>query len=437
MNDPAPELVAFVHGELDADAARAVRERLHAEPALRAELAALRAADAALLDALEAPVRRRERRAWWRPVLAAAALAVVAVLSTLPRDEVPAAQNDVVGLRVQPYGGARQPVFTDVALEFDWQNRLPGDDGRSLTVVPFRLGDTVESIGRSAVGAAAREVPLVVSAMLLAPDGQRLAARLAAPKATVTRAPHLQIEPLRAFEVDTDAPPPYLGGRPGQRAWLEDFAWAAEQMPTDGPRRLLLDQVGEWTIELRVESVPPPEAGLWPVFREPLVVATKVFATGIVSDWGEPFDGMQARLVLATGCDEPDHAPLALQLRNVSDRMRRYNVVGRTAAEIPQPFHFGLSIGAASDAAAPSLRDDLAVRIDESVLMVAHPPGTIRSLVVKTDYWRGFGLPLAAQSGSTTLSATFHFRPTAWSDLELWQGEIATGALHVPPRDRR
>jgi hypothetical protein len=283
------------------------------------------------------------------------------------------------------------------------------------------------------MGTGDRFVPLVVSATLHAPDGQRIAARLAASTAIVHHAPHLQMERLRSFEIDTDAPPPYLGGRPGNHEWVDDFVWQPTNMPTEGPRRLLLDQVGEWTLELRVESVPPPTDAAWPTFVEPLVVATKVIGTGRVSDWGPEHDGLQARLVLATGCVDLDHAPLALQLRNVGDRTRRYNVTGITQAKVPQPFHFDLFAGDAGSNERGTQRDDLAVVIGHDALMVAHPVGTTRSLVVCPRYWQW---PQQTRSPPATIFAQFHFEAFVWdaADTELWQGELTTGTLRLPPR---
>jgi hypothetical protein len=441
-DDPCDaDLVALVHGELAAGDERALRARLATDADLRARHAALLAADRALAEELETPrASGRRLHTWWRPLLAAAALVVVGLVIALPRNgqHVSAAHNDIVGLEVAVHHGAQQPLFTDAALEFAWQNRLAGDDARRLKVLPYRLADTVEALARAEAADpenARSVVPLVVTAVLHAPDGSHIPARLVGTVGHVQHVPHLQIERLSSFEIETDAPPPYLGGRPGEGEWVDDFGWALAQVPNGGPRRWLLDQIGEWTIELRIECLPPPTPGQWPTFAEPLVVATKVIATGLVSDWGPTVDGLQARVVLATGCADLERAPLVLQLRNVSDRTRRYNVVGVTQAEIPQPFHFRLLLGGqdGDPLVAYEARPGLGVLIDESVLMVPHPGGTIRSLVVRADYWRNGRAPLLDLNAVRTLQMQFHFRPTAWSDLELWQGELSTGRLQLPP----
>lgn len=446
MNFADVPLVALLHDELEPAAAERLRRQLAADPELAAEFAALRAADEALGLLLERPSRRPLRRTHgWRGWLAAAAMLTTAALMLRTPGVGPAAHNDVVGLTVRPSGGALQPVFTDAALELAWQNRLPADDRWRLEVLPYHLDDTLEAIGLRVAEAAVRAhyVPLVVSAVVHTPSGEKIDARLAAPIASVPLASHLQIEALRSFELASQAPPPHLGGRPGKDRWLEDFAWAEQNLPFEGPRRLLLDEPGIWTIELHVHAVPPPTPGSWPVFAAPLVVATTLQATGLCSDWGPTVDGMQARLVLATGCVDLDHAPLALQLRNVGDRSRHYSFVSRGDAPIPRPFHLRLSLRApGATGAEKSLgeqRGDLAVPIPLNPPTVRQAPGTVRSLVVAAAFWRRAEdqRVLDGAPTGTRLFAEFHYLPSAWSDLDLWQGQLTTGSLELPAPTRR
>ncbi len=441
-NGNEPDLTSLVQGQVDEPTAQTMRTRVAADPALRAEFEALRAADRALLEALEAPAQPQRRTArWWRPALAAAAVVVVAALLATPRTDRSAAHNDLVGLRIAPVGGSKQPVFTDAALEFAWENRIAAT-GCELVIERLGANDTIEAIAdRHAQDTTTlgKVAPIVVRATLHAPDGARIPARLADDVTTVATADVRRV-PLRAFVLDVEAPPPYLGGAPGDREWREDFIWAIGNMPSEGPRRFLLDQVGEWTIEMRVESVPPRVAGAWPTFAEPLVVATKVIATGLVSDWGKEHDGMRARLVLATGCKDVDHAPLAVQLQNVGERARAYNVVGITMAKVPQPFHWSLLVGTDGGDPAPMRpREPLGVVMGHDNSMIPHAPGTTRSLIVCADYWRRDGKALGELTTATTLAAEFHFEATIWdsNDRELWQGRLRTGTLHLPKRTER
>lgn len=445
MNDADVPTVALLHGELDPTSTQRVHRQLATDPELAAEYEALRAADAALALLLDQPRRARARRSiGWHGWLAAAALLTTVWLALQPRGASPTAHNDVVGLTVRPNGGVRHPVFTETALELQWQNRLPAEQRWRLEILPYHLGESLEAIGRRVADAAMRErfVPLVVSALLHTPTGQPLEARLAAPVASVPLAQHLQIELLRSFEVASVAPPPHLAGRPGNDRWLEEFDWAERHLPLDGPRRLLLDEPGIWTLELRVHSVPPPTAGTWPGFATPLVVATTLQATGLCSDWGPVVDGMQARLVLATGCVDLDQAPLALQLRNVGDRSRHYQFVGRGAPSIPQPFHLRLLRQRGGEAEARDLgeqRQNLAVTIPVQQPEVLHAPETVRSLVVAASYWRQAKdqQVLDGNPAGSRVFAEFHFDPSAWHDLELWKGRLTTGGLELPPPVRR
>jgi len=429
------DLTAFVHGELDARRTSELQKQVAADASLRARVDALRAADRALLDALdtaEAPPRVRATNAWWRQLVAVAALFVLAAVFVMMRGDPAFARNDIVSLRASVHGGVSQPIFTDVALDLSWQKQLDGPHW--LHVRPYRFGDTPETVGREQLKSPevlGKIVPLLVSATLHAPDGSRIAARLDADSEAFRETADQRVL-LRQFTIEAGTPPPYLGGRPGERRWIEDFRWAFAEMPADGPRRLLLDQAGEWTIELRVESAVPPEPGLWPTFTEPLVAAVKIIATGIVSDWGPEHDGLRARFVLATGCTDLDHAPLVLQIQNVGERQRRYNVIGMTQAKVPQPFHFDLLAG--NDAEPGQQRDGLAVVIPHDALMVPHPAGTVRSLIVCADYWRFGERRLTDIPGEITLRVRFHFEAFVWvgTDTELWQGALTTGAVRVP-----
>jgi len=470
MTDPVREpildadLVALVHGELDPEAARRLRARLTGDADAQARHAALAATDEGLCEALDthdAPGRDARRHAqidWWRPLLGIAAVLVVAAVFVFSRRDADEAigKNEFVELKVAPRGGASHPLFTEVALELRWKSLVDATRSRGLQVQPFAFGATpaalAESIASSEIGG--KLMPLVVSADLHAPDGTVIPARLRPDGWTIVLDSEdvVQVVTLRDFEVQTAAPRPYLGGAPGDGRWVEDFLWANKHMPHGQTPRWFPDQPGEWRIELRVDSLPPPVLGAWPTFAEPLVVKTAVVLTADVSSWGTPHDGLRARLVFATGCADVDHAPTALQIENQSGRTRKYNVTGTTIAKIPQPFHFDMHLGAFAplSAAQPcelflagEQRGNVGVITAGDDLMSPHPDGTIRTLVVCADYWR-FGterkrLGDLQSGGLRDVRFEFHFEPSLWdgADTELWMGKLSTGAVRIamPKRD--
>lgn len=441
------ELVAFAHDELEPAARAQLQARLRVDAALRARLAVFATVDTAVLDALDAPLRTRAAvpHGWWRPAFAAAAALVVVTL-LLWRSEAAAARNDFVELRVAPRGGASHPLFTEVALELRWRNRLAAERGKGLAIVPAGAGDPLSALAEAHAADAERNafVPLVVRANLTAPDGKQHAAWLkprSAPVA-ITDREVVQKVLLSDFEWQTTDAAPYYGGRPGVGEWVGDFQWAYRATPYHETPRWLPDQPGEWRIELRVECVPPlgdkrAPANPWPTFAEPLVVTTAIVLTGATSEWGAMHDGMQARLVLSTGCKDPGRAPMAVQLRNSSGRSRKYNVTGTTIAKIPQPFHFTLCTGSREAPDEWVQPGGVGVITAMEDLMRVHPDNTTRTLVVCPDYWRRDGKRLGELAGEHAVFVRFHSEPSVWlaNDNELWMGKIDTGnvTLHVPP----
>jgi hypothetical protein len=442
------ELVALVHGELDAAAAAALRARLLREPDLRARHDALLAADRALREALDTGEVIAVRVArWLRPLLGVAAFAIVVlVIAFGPTGERAAGRNagrnDWVELRAAPHGGASHPLFTDVALDLHWRKVIADDGARWLEIEPFPFGVTAASVAGQvaarSVEVAGKFVPLVVTATLRAPDGSAVEARLCPQQGAHVDGSGTVVQTvlLRDFEVVQQGPLPYLGGAPTKDGWTDDFMWVYREMPKDRQRRWFPEQPGEWRIDLRVEALPPPQAGRWPVFAAPLLVQTAVVLTADVSAWGEPHDGLRARVVCASGCPDAEHAPIAIQIENRSGRGRRYNVTGTTLAKIPQPFHFEMWLG---DTACTQ-RGGLPVVTAAEDEMMLHPDGTVRTLVFDADCFRCGGERVMAhaqaQRTPVELRMRFHFEPTLWvgGDAELWMGELRTGALQLGKR---
>ena len=439
---PDEDLVALVHGELDADAARTVRARLAADPEARARHTALAATDAALREALDthsAP-SASPRRDWLRPLFAAAAVLVVAmvfVFQRSDRDEAVAGRNEFLELKVEPRYGASHPLFTRLEFALHWKSLGSPTTWRYIKVVPYGFGDSPEELAKEAysIETHGKILPVVVTAALRAPDGTVIEARLRhggkPPLVDFYVAGGMQlIVTQNEFEVQVPEQRLYLGGGPVLRGWESDFMWPYRNLPRGKQARWFPEQPGEWRIELRVDSLPPPQPGAWPTFREPLVVKTAVVLTAEVSPWSEPHDGLQARLVLATGGADLDHTPIAAQLRNQSGRTRKYNVTGTTMAPIPQPFHFDMVV----DGEDWKQRDGIAVITDVEELMLPHENGTIRTLVVMPDYWRRDGKSLGQlATGRHQVQLRFHFEPSVWdgADKELWMGELLTPPLPV------
>jgi hypothetical protein len=455
------DLVALVHGELTPDEATALRARLRGDAGARARLSLLTAADRALGDALERPGTPRAAGPGWRALAAAAAVGVVVLLVVLesrPQDRA-AARNELVELHVAPRGGASAPLFSDAEFELRWRGRGARDGGgwRLASVFPYRPIDmparyatyvSPDKVPAMVAATADRSetagkvLPLLVSARLIAPDGTATDAWLS-PEPSPEKVTEFDCDGetvqrvrLSDFQWQNPAVRPFLAGAPGDREGRDDFMWPFVKMPEDKPQRWIPDQPGEWRVQLSVDTLPDPPTrkAPWPRFREPLRVDTAIVLTGIASAWSEPVDGMRARIVVATGVADPDHAGFAVQIRNESGRLRRYNASGTTQAPIPQPLHYALVV----DGDEWRQPETLAAITPANSLNYPHPDGAVRTLLGRADYWRRDGKGLAAAPGRHRLQMRFHVQMTVWDpkDRELWQGDLLTPAVEfvVPPR---
>jgi len=440
-HDPMePQLVAWLHGELDVNGRRAVAEVLRRDASARARLAVLEATDTALCEALDTAAAPRARtvsafRSFVRPALALAAALVVAAVFVFARiDHDPAvARNDLIELRLSPRDGASVPLFSELAFQLQWTRRDPA--GRPYCVQPFPSGQAQEQTAKRDDRYPEKTVFLSVSAEVRDPAGKVHQARFVPREPFLIDREHaVQTVTSVDFEIADVAMRPLLWGRPGPGEWLEDQRWRFEWMPRAGAARWFPELPGEWRLELRVDTLPPPQPGLWPTFAEPLRVSTAVVMSGEVSEWSPLHDGMKARLVWATGARAADSTPMAVQLRNDGDRPRQYNHAGITMAKVPQPLHFNLIV----DGAEWAQNERLPVMFSGDDLMEPHPVGVTRTIVCRPDWWRHEGKSLGDLPGRHRLQARFHFEPTAWldGDKELWMGELLTPPLSVdvPPR---
>lgn len=443
------KLVAWLHGELDPEERRAVRERLRTDPDARARLAALEAADRALGEALEreqAPRPAAGVRTIVQPLLALAALLAVVAVFVWPDEDEPATagRNDHLELRAAPRGGAAVPLFTDAALELFWRNLHGGDPRRPIRVVPFPFGRTRAELGaeldRSTLARSYRTavLPVILWAEITDPEGIVRAARFAPRDAApfeVADARAVQTVRLRDFEVMDGRPRPVLVGQPGDGEWLADARWPFTHMPHGETARWFPEIPGEYRIELRVEALPAPERDPWPTFDEPVAVSTAIVMSGRMTGWGEAHDGLSARLVWSTGARTADATPFALQIRNDATEPKKYNYGGSTIAKIPQPLHYTLIV----DGEEWQQHDRVPLFLPASAGFWPQPVGTVRTFVARADYWQNDGTSLGGLPGNHRVGVKFHFQPSLWNpaDTSIWHGELSTPELEVEVQKAR
>jgi len=437
-------LVAWIDGELPQREADAVAAKVASDAALHDRAALLRAARSELRWALDesptapppAAARRRARVArsprtlGW--LVAAAALAVVAwtffeTRGVERKDSARAARNDLLAVHLSTTRSGWD-LFTDM------QFALTGEaltDAR-ICCLQRRADETDAELAQRALGGESG-VPVAIDAELITPT-RTLRGSIAQDFLFPRRRKMPNGFALTDVRVDDGTLGPYCAVRFERDGASEDFRWAFQKgiEPVQGERGVVIEDVGEYRLTLRLRAL-PPAPGQPPAFGEPLEVAIGFAVRGVVGDWSEPVDGMRARIV-ASRAEQTDGRPLAIavQLRNDSDRARRYNVVGTTIAEIPQPFHFDLL----HDGRQCEQRDDLGVVIRSAWSGELHAPGTIRSVIVLDDYWRVDGKPPSMLRGEHELAIRFDFKPSVWQngDTELWMGTIDTPPIRVEYR---
>lgn len=442
------QLVALLHGELHGDERRAVLAQLRSDPAARARYAALQATDELLGVALERDAAPRPQgtsmlsRGLVQPLLAlAAVLTVVAVIvlqDPEPEAESKPAGNEHFELRIAPAHGAEAPLFTDAELALFWQNKSAADPRRPLRILPFPFGKTKAAIADEVdrfthIGSLRMAVlPVVLVARITPPEGEPFEARWAPEHGRhldVSTKAQKQIVKLLEFEVPLSGLRPYLVGNPERDHWGDDSRWRFQHLGKGSAGRWFPEVPGGYRIELRIESLPAPDYMPWPTWEDDPVATSAIVMGGRMTDWGEEHDGMRARLVWSAGCADADTTPFAVQLQNVSDRARKYNVAGTTIAEIPQPLHCTLLV----DGAEWQQRERIPLMIPASELFAPHPAGTIRSIVMRPEYWRSDGRELGTFPGARPVRILFHFKPSVWvgGDKELWMGKLLTPELEI------
>lgn len=437
----AATLVQWLDGELSADEAERVAAAVAHDPVRGERVRLLRAARAELTWALaqsptapppaaaESTGRRRPPMLPW--LLAAAGLAVVAVIATDGRadPDAAAAENDLLRLeltrssqRVELFAGVR---FT---LRGEAKTDLP------CRIVARNVDETDAELVARCVFENGGEpiVPMLLTAELQGP-GAPLGGL------EVARADHVFDQRTSEVGFDlvdvrtqTDEVGPLLTVRLAPDGPVADTQWALERdvQPVLGePQGFVAQEPGDWRLTLRLRALPHEPRGE-PAFAEPLALSTTFSVHGVVGAWSEPVDGICARLVASRRDRDGRPLAVALQLRNDSGRSRRFNVVGATMAEIPQPLHFDLLVDGErwSQDAPPALT------FGAGWLFVPQPDGTRRSMVVLLEHWRSTaGLAPDRLKGRHRIAMRFHFEPTLWTGdaNALWRGTIDTPPIEI------
>lgn len=437
------KVIEWLDGELSHTEAASVARSVTNSPALAERVRMLRSAraefcwgigesesappPATLASTTSAPVtsttlsRRSALGGKW--LLAAAALTIVLTIAYWqPSARVAAAENDILVMRLtSPHAG--WDLFSNIRFTIE---------GRTKTAVPCRIvaRGKDETDQQLAVRAVAENggrpiVPMVLTAEVSA-GGAPISGDIAMVDAIFTantskttmqlidlRTPNDGIAPLLALQLDDN------GGK-------EDFVWGFEHgvIPTQGGKTgFVPTEVGEYRLQLQLRAIATsPEQP--PAFATPLVATIGFAVRGIIGEWSEPVDGMRARILASRKHVANKPLAVAVQLRNDSDRARSFNITGHTLAEIPQPFHFDLTV----DGVQWQQRDQLAVMTASSMLALPQAVGTVRSMIVLSDYWQPPHRPAPPLRGEHQIGMRFHFKPTMWNngDTEIWIGMIDT-----------
>jgi hypothetical protein len=374
-------------------------------------------------------VRVRAASHWLRALVAAAALAVVVWFGTQPRGhDTTAAENAWLQLRLVPIQPA-WPLFGAIRFELE---------GTARTDTPVRIvarqdGETDEQLAARVFAADPSGVPVVLDAALTRPDGTVLTGPVARVAGTFTTTKSKVVVELVDVRLPNAGIGPKVDVRLDAAGVREDFLWGMQRVGVEregGRSGCVPDEPGTWRLVLSLRSFVGFGDSRFLTFAEPLSVATGFGVRGVVSDWSESIDGMQARLLCSTARPTPtEPLVVGVQLRNRGERARTYNVTGVTRAPIPQPYHFDLVL----DDQQCRQRDDLGVVTPAMTTGLAHPPDTNRLVVVSGDCWRSGDAPLSQIRGEHRLGLRFHFAWTMvdWNDPAPWQGTLTTPPVAI------
>ncbi|MBL8753495.1 MAG: hypothetical protein JNK15_09355 [Planctomycetes bacterium] len=435
-------LVAFLDDELaHADAAR-VRAALASDRDLRQRLALLQAARAEFAWATTRPDASppravAESRGVLPALVAAAALATVVWFGVRAQDApVAALENELLRVRLAPVQPAWD-LFS--AIRFELEGTALSD--LAVRIVPRKPGESDDALATRVLAEDPSGVPVVLDAKVTFPDGSVHQGPVARTAATFTRKTARTVVELADVKVPYPGIGPKLDVRLDAAGTREDFWWGMQRVgmgDTAGISGCVPEAPGPYRIELTLRSFTGLGDSRFLTFTAPLTVATGFAVRGVVSEWSEAVDGMQARILCSTATPSAT-APLvvAMQLRNGSGRPRIYNMTGITGAPIPQPYHFDLVV----DETRCRQRADLGVVTPAMTTGLSHPPDTTRSYVVHADAWQqerdGKAVPLSQLRGKWRLGAIFEFQWTLvdGADPAPWAGKLVVPAVTIDSGD--
>jgi len=430
-------LVAWLDGELSPEDANHVATQVSTNKDLGERVRLLRSARTELTWALgesasappPAPLAQPPVRAHYgKWLLVAAAIAIVLTIGTWrPDDQIEADENDLLAIKVTSPRAAWD-LFSNIRFALE---------GQAKTNVPCRImaRQTDETDAQLAARAIAENngkpiVPMVLSANLSI-DKRDIPGTVASVDGTFGKTPTSVDVGLVDVRVRYDGIGPLLTFELNDTGGREDFMWPFRKKvrpQADAELGFVPTEIGEYrlTLQLRALATEPGKAA---AFVEPLEVAIGFAVGGIVGKWSKPFDGMSARIIASRKMTGGQPLGVAVQLRNDSERARKYNVAGTTMANIPQPFHFDVIV----DGNKWQQRKGLGLITTARSLFVSQPVGTTRSVIVLADYWHDPKSPELQLEGKHQISIRFDYAPSAWesNDKGFWIGVLDTPPITI------
>jgi len=478
------ELQAYLDGELTAEEARAVEARLETSEACRRKYEVLKAAKEALdlaapeestlpveVEArLEQDLDRRMSRVvplWIQASLAAAVILFILVLvfkpdgdreskdhqARNPQDQVLVARAENRLLRMTFVKEKKAATLLhDVVFTLELE---PKQKTFNVMLPAREPGQSPEALAE-AVAKAMPEMPepstlpLAVDLKIHTPAGRRYEGRLCYPNNAVPFVALTGVGGKTSWTfrlsdvfVATRAPVPYMvawerAGGDWKADQMELFRrFEADPVPVEGKKdhrweRYYPVEAGSYRLEVTVAGLSRRHS--WPEVKEPLRAALNFRVSGVVGEWGPEVEGLKLRLAVPNlAYPKGKEFPIVVQILNSAKIPRRYNFMGTTLAEIPQPYHFRFFLDDDLEAAEVKMTAKEGFIFSGRYGFGPHRPGTLKTLVVPASWWTRSGKPLNAAAGLFKLRCRFHFEPTSVpaDDPTYWMGELEAPPVHI------